>query len=183
MREQLDRNTVGPMTNRPTLRHPHEMPPIRNSEELCLRWRALMGPPGLGEPRLWIAFLGPDNVMSAQLTQIEDIPRLAYSKLCGPLLEMCRHVVSRSGAGGSVAMLLTRPGRNPMDDADRSWGRCLAAAADNLGVSMWPVHFANDVELRVFAPDDLTVKDKRCASTGSGHIGPCMPQPSQPQDR
>jgi hypothetical protein len=46
-----------------------------------------------------------------------------------------------------------------MDDADRNWGRCLATAAHNLGVSMWPVHFANDVELRVFAPDDLVVSD------------------------
>jgi hypothetical protein len=24
---------------------------------------------------------------------------------------------------------------------------------------MWPVHFANDVELRVFAPDDLVTGD------------------------
>jgi len=24
---------------------------------------------------------------------------------------------------------------------------------------MWPVHFANDVELRVFAPDDLVSGD------------------------
>jgi len=56
-------------------------------------------------------------------------------------------------------MLLTRPGRNPLDDADRSWARCLTSAAEQLGVSMWPVHFANDVELRVFAPDDLVTGD------------------------
>ena len=94
-------------------------------------------------------------MMSAQLTQIEDIPRRAESKMCDSLLEMCRYVVGRNGAGGSVAMLLTRPGRDAMDDADRSWARCLTAAADHLSVSMWPVHFANDLELRVFAPDDL----------------------------
>ena len=41
--------------------------------------------------RLWIAFLEPDNMMSAQLTQIEDIPRRADSNMCGSLLEMCRH--------------------------------------------------------------------------------------------
>ena len=87
--------------------------------------------------RLWIAFLEPDNMMSAQLTQIEGIPRRADSKMCGSLLEMCRHVVGRNGAGGSVAMLLTRPGRNPLDDADRSWARCLTSAADHLSVSMW----------------------------------------------
>jgi hypothetical protein len=72
---------------------------------------------------------------------------------------MCRHIVGRDGAGGSVAMLLTRPGCNPMEDADRSWARCLTSAADQLKIWMWPVHFANDVELRVFAPDDLGTKD------------------------
>jgi hypothetical protein len=51
-------------------------------------------------------------------------------------------------------MLLMRPGRNPMDDADRSWARFLISVADQLSVSMWPVHFANDIELRLLAPDD-----------------------------
>jgi hypothetical protein len=134
------------------------MPAIRNSDELCLRWRALMGPLGFGSPRLWIAFLGRDDMMSAQLMQIEHIPRRADAKMCASLVEMCRHIVGSNDAAGSVAVLLTRPGRNPMDDADRSWARCLTSAADQLRVSMWPVHFANDVELRVFAPDDL-VKD------------------------
>jgi hypothetical protein len=118
-----------------------------------------MGTLGFGRARLWLAFLKPDDTMSAHLTQIEDIPRWADSTMCGSLVELCRHIVGRSGAGGSVAMLLTRPGRNPMDDADRSWARHLTSAADHLGVSMWPVHFANDVELRVFAPDDLQSKD------------------------
>jgi hypothetical protein len=145
------------MTDIPTLRPPHEMPPIRNAEDLCLHWRALMGPLGFGQPRLWIAFIQTDDVMSPQLTQIEEIPRWADAKICQPLLELCQHIVGRNSAGGSVAFLLTRPGRNPMDDADRSWARGLTAAAAQFGVSMWPVHFANDVELRVFAPDDLVV--------------------------
>lgn len=135
------------------------MPAIRNSDELCLRWRALMGPLGFGRPRLWIAFLGGDNMMSAQLTQIEDIPGTADAKVCGSLLEMCRLIVGRNGARGSVAMLLTRPGRNPMDDADRGWARFLTSAADQLSVSMWPVYFANDIDLRIFAPDDLDSSD------------------------
>jgi hypothetical protein len=147
------------MADIPTLRPPHGMPPIRNSEDLFLHWRALMGPLGFGQPRLWIAFIQTDDMMSPQLTQIEEIPRWADAKMCQSLLEMCQHIVGRNGAGGSVALLLTRPGRNSMDDADRSWGRGLAAAAAYLGVSMWPVHFANDVELRVFAPDDLVLKE------------------------
>lgn len=133
------------------------MPPIRNSEDLCLHWRALMGTLGFGQPRLWIGLIRPDDMMSPQLIQIEEIPRSADAKMCEPLLEMCQYIVGPDGSGGSVAFLLTRPGRNPMNDADRSWARGLTAAAHELGVSMWPVHFANDVELRVFAPDDLVV--------------------------
>ena len=147
------------MTDIPTLGRPHEMPTIRNSDDLCLRWRALMGPLGFGRPRLWLGFLEPEGKMNAQLTQIEDIPGWADSTMCGSLLELCGYIVSRNGAGGSVAILLTRPGRNPMDDADRSWARALTSAAEQYGISMWPVHFANDVELRVFAPDDLQSSD------------------------
>jgi hypothetical protein len=147
------------MTDIPALRRPSEMPRVQSSEDLYQRWRALMGPLGFGQPRLWIAFLEPSAMMSAQLTQIEDIPRWADPRLCGALLEMCGHIVGRDGGGGSVAFLLTRPGRNPMDDADRSWGSGLTSAARQHGVAMWPVHFANDAELRVFAPDDLVVEN------------------------
>jgi hypothetical protein len=77
--------------------------------------------------------------------------------MCEPLLEICEDIVGRCGAGGSVAFLLTRPGRNPMNNADRTWARGLTSATEQLGVSMRPVHFANDVELRVFTPDDLLV--------------------------
>jgi hypothetical protein len=145
------------MTDIPTLRPPHKMPPIRNSRDLCLRWRALIGPLGFGQPRLWIGLIRPDEMMSPQLIQIEEIPRSADAKMCEPLLEMCQYIVGPDGSGGSIAFLLTRPGRNPMDDADRSWARGLTSAAHQLGVSTWPVHFANDVELRIFAPDDLVV--------------------------
>jgi hypothetical protein len=157
MRGHRRLDTVGRMTNIPALRPPHKMPPIRTSEDLCRHWRALMGPLGFSQPRLWIGFIAPDDRMSAPLVQIEEIPRSTDSEACRPLLEMCEHMIGRDGVGGSVAFLLTRPGRNPMDDADRSWARGLTSAAQYHGVSMWPVHFANDVELRVFAPDDLLV--------------------------
>ena len=93
------------------------------------------------------------------MIQIEEIPRSANIKTCQPLLEMCERIVGRSDVGSSVAFLLTRPGSHPMNNADRSWARGLTGAAQQLGVSMWPVHFANDVELRVFAPDDLVGMD------------------------
>jgi hypothetical protein len=143
------------MTDIPALRPLQEMPPIRNGADLCLRWRALMGPLGFSQPRLWLTLIQRDDMMSRQLIQIDEIPRWADAEICQPLMEMCQHIFGRNGAAGSVAFLLTRPGRHPMDEADRSWARGLVSAARHLGISIWPVHFANDVELRVFAPDDL----------------------------
>ena len=58
-------------------------------------------------------------------------------------------------ATGSVAILLSRAGNDPVTTDDRSWAFGLTKAAQRQGIRMWPVHFANDVELRVFAPDDL----------------------------
>jgi hypothetical protein len=143
------------MATIPNMGRAEEMPPIHNSADLCLRWRALMAPLGFSQPRLWIAFLTPDAMMNPQLVQIEEIPRWTDPESCCPLLELCQHIIGRKGVDGSVAFLLTRPGRNSIDDPDRSWARGLTSAAEDLGVAMWPVHFANDVELRVFAPDDL----------------------------
>lgn len=128
------------MIDIPTLRPAHEMPPIRNQEDLCLHWRALMGPLGFCQSRLWIGLIQPDDRMRAEVIQIEEIPRSANTKTCQPLLEMCERIVGRRGAGGSVAFLLTRPGSNPMNIADRSWAHGLTMAARQLGVSMWPVH-------------------------------------------
>ena len=70
-------------------------------------------------------------MMSAQLTQIEDIPQLGRSSdhVSCRCWRCVGHIVGRDGAGGSVAFLLTRPGRNPMDDADRSWACGLTSAA------------------------------------------------------
>ena len=147
------------MTDIPTLPPGYEMPPIRNQEDLCRHWLALMRPLGFRQSRLWIGLIQPDDRMSAQVIQIDEIPRSANTKTCQPLLEMCERILGRGGAGGSVAFLLTRPGSNPMNSADRSWARGLTVSARLLGVSMWPVHFANDVELRVFAPDDLVGLD------------------------
>ena len=95
------------MSDIPTLRQPSEMPPVCSSEDLYQHWRALMGPLGFGQPRLWIAFLEPSAMMSAQLIQIEDIPRWSNPRFCGALLEMCGHIVGRDGVSGSVAFLLT----------------------------------------------------------------------------
>jgi hypothetical protein len=63
------------MTDITTLRPSHEMPRIRNSQDLCLHWRTLMSPLGFSRPRLWIGLIQPNDRMRAEVIQIEEIPR------------------------------------------------------------------------------------------------------------
>ncbi len=111
-----------------------------------------MGPLGFSHHRLWLLLLDPDGCVVPHVVQIDEIPHRTDPADCLPLLEMARHVVPD---GGSLAILLSRAGSNAMTTDDRSWARGLTEAGVRQGIRMWPVHFANDVELRVFAPDDL----------------------------
>lgn len=47
----------------------------------------------------------------------------------------------------SVALLLTRPGRDAVSADDRRWAEALTTAADRVGVPLEPVFRANDVRI------------------------------------
>ncbi len=134
-----------------------DMPPIRTQHQLYLTWRALMGPLGFSERLLWFGLVDEGGYLTPVLSQIADIPAYPDAEQLMRLMEMFSEVLRHQAPGGSVALLLSRPGRAPMTDSDRAWGRALTSAADKAGLAMRPVHLANDEELRVFADDDLVV--------------------------
>jgi hypothetical protein len=55
--------------------------------------------------------------------------------------------------GTSVALLLTRPGRGSISDADRRWSRLMTEVAMELGVPIEPVFRANDESLVLVEPE------------------------------
>ncbi|MGH3447561.1 MAG: hypothetical protein ACRDQA_32385 [Nocardioidaceae bacterium] len=139
----------------PPLLPPDQQPPIRTQEDLYQHWRALMGPLGFSERLLWLCFVNPDGVVAPTVSQIAEIPVMPQDEEARSLIHMVAEVLEREAPGGSVAILLSRPGRPEMTGSDRAWARALTSAAAVTGVRMQPVHLANDHEVRVFAPDDL----------------------------
>lgn len=131
-----------------------QLPPVRTALDVYHVWRLLMGPLGFGARRLWVTFTDGDGRVSPAIQQIEEVPARADTEACAGLMTILDHVRPLF-AEGAVALLYTRPGRRPMDGGDRSWARSLIAAARQADIPLWPVHFANDEELLVFAPDDL----------------------------
>ncbi|MBU3752038.1 MAG: hypothetical protein FGM52_16615 [Mycobacterium sp.] len=121
--------------------------PIHSAEDMLQRWRALMGPLGFSERLLWIGFIGPDRCMHKVLSQVpvgSSPHRDLVENLMGALMVL---LDENFEPGTSVALLLTRPGGDPVSGADRRWGTALRDAAARLGVPIEPVFRANDAAI------------------------------------
>ncbi|MFD0807356.1 hypothetical protein ACFQ0K_14790 [Nocardioides caeni] len=124
---------------------PDELPPLTDQASLEGAWRALMGELGFSAPQLWLMFVDGDR--ARQLMKVEELPERPdptdganLARMVEPLLDERR----------SCAFLYARPGGRTRTTDDLAWAHLLAAISDR-----WPVHLANDAELRVVAPDDL----------------------------
>ena len=149
------RATIVTMTydNVPPLLPPDQVPAIRTADDLHGAWRALMGPLGFARRSVWLLFLTADGRPAGPLLSIDDLPDGPYDLAVDDLVSVCEEILGGPGERGSVAVLMTRPGRDPWHVADRAWGRWLTAVARRIEGPTWPVHRANDLEL---VPEPLT---------------------------
>jgi hypothetical protein len=131
----------------PPLLPPDQMPAVRTAADLHRAWRALMGDLGFTRRTLWLLVLGPDGRPLGPLLNLDDLPDGPYDLGVDQLTSLCRELLDGPGQGGSLAMLITRPGRDEWHVGDRAWGRYLTAVAEQVGGRVWPVHRANDREL------------------------------------
>jgi hypothetical protein len=145
--------------------HPYMPPPIEtatdpisSATDMGQRWRALMGPLGFSERLLWIGFVGPDRRMVKALSQVPLGPRPRRPILASTMTALTE-VLDGLNDGTTVALLLTRPGRGPISDADRRWATLLADAADELGVPIEAVFRANDESLVQVEPEREAMSD------------------------
>lgn len=117
--------------------------PIHSPSDLRERWRALMGPLGFGERLLWIGFVGEDRRMIKTLSQL-PVGRSPDRALVLDLMLALTEIVGRTDGTTTVAMLLSRPGRDRPGAGDRRWAEVLAETAGRVGVQIEPVFMAND---------------------------------------
>ncbi len=105
-----------------------------------------MGPLGFGERLLWIGFVGPDRRMIKALSQIPLSPR-PRRRLIETVMAALPEVLDGFKKATTVALLLTRPGKGPLSDADRQWATLLSEVAAKVGVPIQPIFRANDESL------------------------------------
>ncbi|MEE4024596.1 hypothetical protein V1Y59_16035 [Gordonia sp. PKS22-38] len=119
--------------------------PIRGTEDLRQRWRALMGELGFSAGRIWFAFVGTDR----RLVKILDwlpLPPEPDAHLVDMLTGGLTSAVDQLPVT-SVAFLISRPGRDGVTDVDQAWATVLIESARRNGLPIQPIHRANDVHL------------------------------------
>jgi hypothetical protein len=117
--------------------------PVRSTQDLRDRWRALMGPLGFGTRLLWFGLIGPDRCFTKKLTQIEIRPR-PRGRLVWNLMSSLRTLLDDLEPGTTVALLLTGPGRGPVSSIELVWSKSLTAMAERFAVPLEPIFRAND---------------------------------------
>lgn len=141
----------------PPLTSPEDAPPIRDEADLTTRWRQLMGPGGFDTRRAWLAWFDAQGHQLPALMPIEDLPARPDPVLLPRLMEV---LTGACPVGGSIAVLLSRPGSGAVTDDDRAWARALYAQARDararaVSVPLWPVHLATFDRVRPLTVDDL----------------------------
>ncbi|MFY9336984.1 MAG: hypothetical protein WAO90_13440 [Mycobacterium sp.] len=121
--------------------------PVDTPDDMGDRWRALMGPLGFGQRLLWVGFVGADRRMHKILSQV-PLGRSPHRALVDNLMLGLSVLLETDFAPGtSVALLLTRPGADPVSVEDRRWATVLAQAAQRCAVPLEPMFRANDTAL------------------------------------
>jgi hypothetical protein len=123
---------------------PPEQMPITDQASLERTWRALMGELGFAEPQLWMMLLADGRCL--HLVKTEGVPSHPSRSDTEAVLDLARQIHDDPA---SCAYLYARPGGRGLTAGDLAWARGLSAPGG------WPVHVANDHQLRVVAPDDL----------------------------
>jgi hypothetical protein len=127
--------------------------PIRSPADLQQRWRALMGRLGFGERLLRFAFVGPDRRLVKVLSEV-PIGVAPNPKVVETLMLGLGTLLYDFETGSTVALLLTRPGRGGLSEADRRWGAALTQAANRFDVPIEPIFRANDDAILLVAQAD-----------------------------
>jgi hypothetical protein len=122
-------------------------PVLRTQADVEKFWTTICHPLGWRTRELWVVLVDEDGEPFPSVHQISDLPEVPDEQAIGQLLAGCRGLLEEFDPGGSVALLLCRPGDRSVTAADRSWTAALARAARAGGVVLEVVHLASDVAI------------------------------------
>ncbi|MCZ4499286.1 MAG: hypothetical protein JWQ74_1839 [Marmoricola sp.] len=131
-------------------RPPPDQRLLHTDDDLTALWQLLMEAEPYRRRSLWLLFIDTEHRPAGPIITVDDLPDGPYETPVDDLVAMCRSILDGPGGGGSVAILMTRPGSGSWTVSDRAWGRFLLRAAETVGGRVWPVHQARRGRLEEF---------------------------------
>ncbi|WP_203336209.1 hypothetical protein [Nocardioides limicola] len=131
-----------------------ETPLIHTQSDVEQLWRTLMQPLGFAQHALWACMVEADGHAVPHLLEVDDLPPVFTDADADQLIDFLEHVLREFFPGGSVALLLTRPGAGPPAPRDRETAAAVYAAAQRQGVSLEVIHLANDTDIAPVPMDE-----------------------------
>lgn len=128
---------------------------IRHQSDVHRMWELLMQPLGFRGTSVWVTFIGDDDRPTRYLVEIAECEEIPDPEAVVNLFAILEQLCAEEGAGASVAILVTRPGRDAVNAFDRRLATVLVAGARLSSVPLHPIHVANDVGIWAVTPDDL----------------------------
>jgi hypothetical protein len=119
-------------------------PVLRTQADVASFWTRICHPLGWTRHDLWFVIVDADGrplpvVQDVQGLSVEVEPDVVES-----LVEVWRRVRDDLVPGGSIAVLLCRPGAAVVQPSDREWTAALVTAASDADVPLEVVHVASD---------------------------------------
>jgi hypothetical protein len=128
---------------------------IRTQADLQRMWELLMQPLGFRSTSLWVTFIGSDDRPTRFLIEVSESEHVPEPREVANLYDVLQQVIDQDPDDLTVAFLITRPGRDGTRAFDRELSGRLVAGAGSAGISIQPIHVADDVAVRAITPDDL----------------------------
>ncbi len=110
-------------------------------------WRSLMKPVGWHDDRVYATVIDAGRHPTPMVLEIDEIPHRWTAADSRGLLSIYAQVLADNAPGGSVAILLCRPGPARLTDNDRRCCRDLYDAGREASVALEVVHMGTDTAI------------------------------------
>src|SRR5688572_29061921 len=129
-------------------------PTIRSQADLEKAWRRLIRPLGFHRRSVWLLLIDGDDRPTPVMTEVTDLPEAPDAEATDGFGHVLGDLLEHVDPAGRWALLLSRPGAHPTDEADRAWAGALYATVRSRGIAHDTIHLATDTEIMPVPLDD-----------------------------
>jgi len=128
--------------------------PLSTDQDVLRRVDRLVDQDSRRNRTLWLLFVSSDSVLLPVVVPIDDVPERPDPRLVGNVCFVIADVLAHQVPGGTAVVVLTRPGSETVDDADRYWFRTIHGAAREHDASIRMLCLATQTSVRQLTVDD-----------------------------